>query len=59
MCTESNNLLRIAVHGVRSRAMHVMFIQSQKKHGHSLFYIAKRAIKGRDLQPNIELIRFK
>ena len=40
MCTESNNLLRIAVHhGVRSRAMHVMFIQSQKKHGHSLFYI--------------------
>ena len=46
MCTESNNLLRIAVHhGVRSRAMHVMFIQSQKKHGHSLFYIAKRAIK--------------
>ena len=46
MCTESNNLLRIAVHGVRSRAMHVMFIQGHKKYGHSLFYIAKRAIKG-------------
>ena len=48
MCTESNNLLRVAVHGVRSSnepCMHVMFIQSQKKHGHSSYYIAKRAIK--------------
>ena len=38
--------------------MHVMFIQSQKKHGHSLFYIAKRALRN-GLEPNIELIRFK
>ena len=50
MCTESNNLLRIAVDGVRS---------SNEPCTVCLFKAKRNMDKEMDLKPNIELIRLK